>query len=271
MLTVDTHCHVLDTWFEPVEVLLFQMARADVDKAVLVQLSTNYDNSYLVECSDRFPGRFAIVGAVDTSAPDCLEKLEYWAGLGVIGVRLTPMQKSAGKDPLAVWKKANTLGMLVDLWALHGPDAMKGFVSDEYTGLVERFPQMPFIIEHLGFVANDPDPPYADFKRILALNRYANVFLKLPGFGEFVPRPVPHRSPPYDFDAIPPFIDMALDAFGPDRVMVGSDHPRCSDWEGYSNVFGYLREYLGRLLNADEMAAVLGATAERIYFANHME
>ena len=268
MFTVDTHCHVLDTWFEPVDVLLFQMARARVDKAVLIQLSTNYDNSYLIECAERFPGRFAIVGSVDTSAPDCLDKLEYWASAGVRGLRLEPRQKSVGPDPLAVWKKAEELGLAADLWAWHGPDAMKGFTSDEFVGLIERFERMTFIIEHLGFVANDPDPPYNDFKRILELARYPNVVMKLPGIGEFVPRPIPHRSPPYDFDSIPPFIDMAVETFGPDRLMLGSDHPRCSDWEGYSNVFGYLREYLGRILGPDDMASVLGATAERVYFSD---
>ncbi len=268
MLTVDTHSHVSDTWFEPIEVLLFQMGRARVDKAVLIQLSTNYDNSYLVECAERFPNRFAIVGSVDTSAPDCLDRLEYWASAGVRGLRLEPLQESAGSDPLAVWKKAEEVGLVADLWAWHGPDAMKGFASDQFAERIERFDRMTFIIEHLGFVANDQDPPYADFKRILALARYPNVVMKLPGIGEFVPRPVPHRSPPYDFDSIPPFIEMAVEAFGPEHLMLGSDHPRCSDWEGYSNVFAYLREYLGRLLNSDEMAWVLGATAERVYFAD---
>ena len=110
MLTVDTHCHVLDTWFEPVEVLLFQMARADVDKAVLVQMSSNYDNSYLVECSGRFPGRFAIVGSVDTSAPDCLDRLEHWAGLGVVGVRLKPRQRSGGEDPSGGLEEGGLVG-----------------------------------------------------------------------------------------------------------------------------------------------------------------
>ena len=238
-----------------------------VDKAVWCSYP-QLDKQLPIERSDRFPGRFCHRGRCRHCCIGLSGKLEYWAGQVWSAVRSRPMQRSEA-EIRGVWKQANTLGMLVDLWALHGPDAMKGFVSEEFAGLVERFPQMPFIIEHLGFVANDPVPPYADFKRVLALNRYANVFLKLPGIGEFVPKPVPHRSPPFDFDAIPPFIDMALDAFGPDRVMVGSDHPRCSDWEGYSNVFGYLREYLGRLLNADETASVLGATAERIYFANH--
>ena len=37
MLTIDTHCHASPTWFEPVELLLFQMDRNDVDKAVFIQ------------------------------------------------------------------------------------------------------------------------------------------------------------------------------------------------------------------------------------------
>ena len=56
-MVVDTHCHALPYWFEPVEILLHQMARNGVDKAVLIQINGIYDNSYLVECMRRFPGR----------------------------------------------------------------------------------------------------------------------------------------------------------------------------------------------------------------------
>jgi L-fuconolactonase len=44
MATVDTHCHVSLSRFEPVETLLFQMDTYGVDKAVLVQHGGEYDN-----------------------------------------------------------------------------------------------------------------------------------------------------------------------------------------------------------------------------------
>ena len=70
MPIVDTHCHVSLVYYEPVEVLLFQMDRAGVDHAVLIQMREEYDNEYQFECVHRYPGRFASVVLVDHNRPD---------------------------------------------------------------------------------------------------------------------------------------------------------------------------------------------------------
>ena len=75
MPIVDTHCHATPYWFEPVEILLDQMTRNDVDHAVLIQINGVFDNSYLVECLRRFPGRFSGVGMVDVGSTDAPEHL----------------------------------------------------------------------------------------------------------------------------------------------------------------------------------------------------
>ena len=65
MLIVDSHCHAGTSWFEPIESLLFQMDRNDVDKGVLIQHRGVYDNAYLLDCVRRFPGRFTVAAMVD--------------------------------------------------------------------------------------------------------------------------------------------------------------------------------------------------------------
>ena len=60
MAIVDTHCHASPYWYAPVESLLDEMNRSRVDKAVLIQIGGMYDNSYLIECIRRFPGRFSV-------------------------------------------------------------------------------------------------------------------------------------------------------------------------------------------------------------------
>ena len=47
MLIIDTHTHAGNNWFEPIEVLEFQMDRNGVDGAVLVQHGGTFDNTYL--------------------------------------------------------------------------------------------------------------------------------------------------------------------------------------------------------------------------------
>jgi L-fuconolactonase len=91
MIIVDTHCHALPHWFEPVEVLLHQMNANGVDKAALIQVRGQFDNRYIMECVQRFPGRFSAVVIVDTDAPDAPETLTRWVSQGAVGVRLSPV------------------------------------------------------------------------------------------------------------------------------------------------------------------------------------
>ena len=83
MRIVDTHTHAGINWFEPVELLIHQMNLNDVEKAVLVQhglpQTGGYDHTYLFECVERFPGRFAVVVIVDVTKPDALDRLEGYA------------------------------------------------------------------------------------------------------------------------------------------------------------------------------------------------
>ncbi len=50
MVVVDSHCHALDVWYEPVETLVSQMDSHDVDGAVLIQILGQYDNTYQQNC-----------------------------------------------------------------------------------------------------------------------------------------------------------------------------------------------------------------------------
>src|SRR6266498_324720 len=90
MPVVDSHCHVSLTWYEPVEVLLFQMERNQVDHAILIQMQGQFDNSYQQECCRRYPGKFASVVVIDVNGPNAASDLERWAREGATGVRFGP-------------------------------------------------------------------------------------------------------------------------------------------------------------------------------------
>ena len=190
MVTVDTHCHALPYWFEPVEILLDQMARNDVDKAVLIQINGMYDNSYLIECMRRFPGRFSVVALVDTDNLDAPQRLAEWVEQGVEGIRLRSAARSPGSDHLAIWHKAAELGIVVSC-----PGSADDFASPEFENLVKELPGLKIVIEHLGGGGRDT-PPYDTYRRVLALAQYPNTFMKVPGLGEICPRPSPfiHES-----------------------------------------------------------------------------
>lgn len=259
MLTIDTHCHASPVWFEPVELLLFQMDRNDVDKAVLIQHRGQYDNRYLLECEQRFPDRFVTVGMVDTARPDAPDTLTRWAAEGIRGVRFNPLDRSPGDDPLAIWRRASELGLVASCLGTG-----EEYASEYFRSLIEELPDLRVIVEHLGYVGRDDEPPYRIYEKILALAQYPNTYMKVPGLGEIMPRPIPAQDPTFDINDVPPVIDMAIEAFGANRLMLGTDYPPCSNREGYANVVRFVREYMLRR-STEEQEAVLGGTAAALF------
>src|SRR5216683_3202718 len=147
MVVVDTHCHASLDWYEPVETLLYEMDRNGVDHAVLVQIMGQFDNEYQFDCVRRYPGRFANVVLVDTDRLDSVRTLERLAERGASGVRLRPTTRSPGDDPLAIWRTADRLGLVIS----SGGDS-SGFASDEFAATIQALPGLPIVIEHLGSV-----------------------------------------------------------------------------------------------------------------------
>jgi L-fuconolactonase len=236
MIVVDSHCHVSPAWYEPVESLLDQMDRNGVSHAVLIQMNGQVHNDYLFDCLRRFPGRFAAVVVVDVGEAEAPRELERLAEQGASGVRLWPESRSPGDDPLAIWRAADRLGLAV---SCYGTSA--GFASDEFASVVAEFPKRPIVLEHLGSVsAPDADPAQqATRRKAFALSRFRNVYIKLPGLGEFCRRGRPSDDP-FPFERpVPPLLEAAYAAFGAGRMMWGSDFPPVSAREGYRNALRF--------------------------------
>src|ERR1700722_15276015 len=72
------------------EQMIAAMDAAGVDKSGLVQASTCYghDNSYVADAVAAHPERFTGVFSVDVLAPDAVEKMRYWVGRKLGGMRL---------------------------------------------------------------------------------------------------------------------------------------------------------------------------------------
>jgi len=261
MPIVDTHCHATPYWFEPVEMLLDQMTRNDVDHAVLIQINGVFDNSYLAECLQRFPGRFAGVGMVDVGSPDASVRLAEFPGMGLEGVRLNAATRSPGSDPLAIWRKASEVGLIVS-----SGGQLEAFSSPEFEGIIRELPDLKVIIEHLGAGGRDTEP-FDAFKRVLALAKYPNTYMKIPGLGEVCERPNPMVLPFPFAGNIPPLMEMAVEAFGPQRLMWGSDFPPVAFREGYRNALSWPMEHVNWGSDADRDWVFGGAAASLFRFS----
>lgn len=253
MHIVDTHTHASPHWFEPVETLLHAMDVNGVAQALLVQFRGNFHNEYLFDCVRRFPQRLAACVALDVTAPDAPVVLESLVRKGAKGVRFW-IHREGDVAPDSLWQKANDLCLPLSVIGTE-----EEFGSDEFRRLVAAFPGTRVVIEHFGRAGRDELPPYTRFRRVLALAEFPNVFMKLGGLGEICHRPsrFPASNP---FPLVPPFAKMAIEAFGPRRLMFASDFPPVTYREGYRNALNGLRDHLS-FLSADDQAWIFGGTA----------
>ena len=261
MRIVDSHCHVAPDWFEPVESLLSQMDRHEVEQAILVQDSAQPDNTYQTECVRRYPGRLASVVVVDVSRLDAVQTLERLADRGAVGVRLRQTTRSPGPDPFAIWRAAERLGLSVSC-----SGRASYYLTEDFATLVQSVPSLPIVIEHLGS-GNEPGVEPVDpavRRNVFALARFPNLSIKIHGLGEFARRATP-VDPAFPFERpIPPYLEMALESFGPSRMMWGSDYPPVSAREGYGNS---LRLTMSQFASksAEDRALIFGGTALRLF------
>ncbi len=126
--------------------------------------------------------------------------------------------------------------------------------------LVRAFPEQPFVLDHLGKPGIKSGALDGWEESIRELARSANVFCKLSGM---VTEADWKHWQVHDFF---PYLDVVWDAFGEDRVMVGSDWPVCLVAATYPQVIGIVDQYLQRKEVSDETRKkVFGRNAIRFY------
>lgn len=129
--------------------------------------------------------------------------------------------------------------------------------------LADRLPEQPFVLDHLGKprIRDGVLEPWAT--RLRELSRRPNVWCKLSGMVTEADRR--HWRP----EDLRPYLDVAFEAFGPDRLMFGSDWPVCLVAAPYARVVGAVEAYAAACeLPAHDLQAILGGNAARFYGIN---
>jgi len=237
---IDIHPHVISTdtvkypraplgghqsvWSQERPVSAEQMVKAmdeaGVEKSAVVQASTCYghDNSYLADSIAAYPKRFTGVGSVDVLGGTGPERLHYWHSRGIRGLRLFTVgstmttQSTWLDDPRSFpsWETVEKLDMPMCLQVrVPGLEMVKM--------LVERFPNVRVIIDHLMGVEADDGAPYAKAQPLFDLVKYRNVHLKLTS--NSVRAAKKGAATPETFFA------KVVGEFGSDRIAWGSNYP----------------------------------------------
>jgi L-fuconolactonase len=118
-------------------------------------------------------------------------------------------------------------------------------------------PGLQFVLDHLGKppIAAGRLEPWAGALRTLAAE--PNVACKLSGLQTIA-------SPDWTYRELAPYIDITLEAFGPSRLLFGSDWPVSAQAASYSRVCAVARAACSAL-SGHEQAAVLAGNARAIY------
>jgi len=240
-----------------VEQLLAAMDEAGIAKAALVHASTIYghDNSYVAECVSRYPDRLAGVFSIDMLAADACAQFDRWTGMGLSGLRLfttgstSPGQAGWLADPKTypVWERAEALTLPVCV-------QMRPEGAADLRHLLERFPKVPIVLDHLGRVSLSDGPPYRPAAWLFDLAAYPNLFLKLTSrtveqSGEGASRP-DH------------FFPTLVEAFGSNRIAWGSNFPAHAG--PMARLLHEAQEVLVSIGSKDR-DAIFSGTAKRLY------
>ena len=237
--------------------MIAEMDAAGVAKSAIVQASTAYghDNSYVAEAIAAYPKHFTGVFSVDVLAPDAVDKMRHWIGRGFSGMRLfttgstMPGQATWFDDPRSfpAWQYAGEAGIPVCMQM-----TPEGF--PQLRGLMERFPKVRMILDHLARPKLTDGPPFAADKDFLELARYPQVFLKV----------TPINVSPKEWGKATPetFFGACIKAFGASRIAWGSNFPATA---------GPLSEILKKAQAAFAFASpadrewIFGKTAQVLY------
>jgi L-fuconolactonase len=239
------------------EKMIDEMDAAGVKKSAIVQASTAYghDNSYVAEAIAAYPRRFTGVFSVDVLAPDAVEKMRYWLGRGFSGMRLfttgstMPGQATWFDDPRSfpAWEYAGEAGIPVCMQM-----TPQGF--PQLRALMEQFPKVRMILDHLARPKLVDGPPFAADKDFFDLAKYPQVFLKV----------TPINVEPKEWGKATPatFFGACIKAFGAARMAWGSNFPATA---------GPLSEILKKAQAAFAFASpverefIFGRTAQVLY------
>ena len=278
MSRVDAHHHVWDldvrdqTWITGdalrplrrnfgLDELAPQATAAGVTATVLVQTITVPEETpeflALAGGHDLVAG---VVGWTDLTAPDVADALAALrAGPG--GEWLAGIRHQVQGEPDPEW--------------LVRPDVLRGLAAVADAGLAydlltlphqlpaavacaQRLPGLTFVLDHCSKppIAAGELEPWAT--RIRALATQPNVSCKLSGL-------VTETDwAQWSVADLKPYVEVVLDAFGPERVAFGSDWPVCTLAAGYAEVVAAAEELTAGLSSADR-DAVFGGTARRVY------
>ena len=247
----------LDRDFGPDEASA-ELRAAGVNAAILVQADDSAsDTRFMLDVAHRHDWVAGVVGWVpldDTRAASAaLDELDAEPLLRGIRHLVHDDPRDEFLDLPAV--RASLTAVAAHGLAFDVPDAWPRHLAGA-ARVARAVPGLTVVIDHLAKppVGTDAFAAWeAELRRVAALPNTMAKFsgLHLPGV-------------PFTVDTVADLLDVALDAFGAERLMYGGDWPMSVPHGGYQATWRVMRDCLDRL-SPSERAGILGGNAERAY------
>jgi len=220
------------------ERLVAAMDAAGVARAlVVVPTIYGWDNGYGRLAAEAYPDRLAVVARVDPRGLDIAERLDALRARGrAVGARITGGEVASWRDGAydALLRAAGAAGLPVCVYP-GGEDRLAAV-----SVAVRRHGATTIVVDHLGLsappmIAALPADPFERLPDLLALAPLENVRVKLSALPLLSREPFPFRDTWAPARAV-------VEAFGPERVMWGSDFTRAPDGQSYAAAARFVDE-----------------------------
>jgi L-fuconolactonase len=235
-----------------------ELSALEFDGTIAVQARQSVsDTEFLLALAREHDFVRGVVGWVDLCSTRCADELERYANdPKLVGVRHIVHDEPDDDfmlraDFRAGLRRLQEHGLTYDL--LLFPRHLSRAIQ-----LVDEFPRQPFVLDHIAkpLIRQGHRQPWQ--RDVTRLAERPNVTCKLSGL---VTEADWERWQPSD---IRPYLDVVMDAFGPSRLMIGSDWPVCTVAADYARTMGVVISYLEGF-STSEQEAVLGGNAASVY------
>ncbi len=238
--------------------LLPELRANGMDGCIAVQADqSEQETEFLLKLADQYDVIKGVVGWVDLQSPEISGRLQHFSQFKKLcGFRHVVQAEADDGFMLrpefcrginALRKYSFTYDILI--YARQLPAALE---------LVTRFPDQPFVIDHIAkpSIRTGALAPWAAQMRALA--DHTNVYCKVSGL---ITEADWHS---WRMENLQPYLNVVFETFGPERLMFGSDWPVCLLAGSYKQVKQVIETYIGKL-SIKQKKDIFGLNAVRFY------
>ena len=244
------------------EELQLQLHQFGFDGTIAVQARRKIEEtSWLLELADQHDFIVGVVGYFDFASDQIDGQLDQQLSRFSSSSKLKGVREAIHDMPDANYaisdEHVRAIAKLAD-YGLTYDLLVKPEHLGPTTELVRRFPEQPFVLDHIAkpAIASGELSPWRDDLHRLAES--SNVYCKLSGMVTEA------KWNAWEQEEFYPYLEIVLNAFGTDRVMIGSDWPVCTLSADYASTMQIVTDFL-KPYPQDICDAILGDNCARFY------